>query len=79
VQGVTSLRTTAKDKSIYVHVFDWPASTCEIAGIDARVLSARLLANGRPLTFHQSEGKLIIDVPAQGPDPNVSVIALKTY
>ena len=79
VQGVASLRTTAKGKSIYVHVFDWPASVCEITGIDAKVMSARLLANGKPLTFRQTEGKLTIDVPAQAPDANVSVIALKTY
>jgi alpha-L-fucosidase len=79
VQGVAGLRTTANDKSIYVHVFDWPASTLEIAGIESRVLSARLLANGKPLTFRQTEGKLEIELPSQAPDPNASVIALKTY
>jgi alpha-L-fucosidase len=79
VQGVAGLRTTANDKSIYVHIFDWPSAACEITGIEARVLSARLLANGKPLTFRQTEGKLTIDIPAQAPDPNVSVIALKTY
>jgi alpha-L-fucosidase len=79
VQGAAGLRTTAKNKSIYVHIFDWPASTCEISGIDSRVMSARLLANGKPLTFRQAEGKLTIDVPPQALDANVSVIALKTY
>lgn len=79
VQGIPEMRSTAKDKAIYLHVFDWPKSTCEISGIDAKVLSTRLLANGRPLAFRQSEGKLTIDVPAQAPDANVSVIALKTY
>jgi hypothetical protein len=43
------------------------------------VLSARLLANGKPLTFRQTEGQLAIDLPPQAPDANVSVIALKTY
>ena len=28
VQGVAGLRTTANDKSIYVHIFDWPAAHC---------------------------------------------------
>ena len=79
VQGLAGLRTTADDKSIYLHIFDWPSGVCEVAGIDARVMSARFLANGKPLTFRQSEGKLSIDVPPQAPDPNVSVIALKTY
>ncbi len=79
VQAVSGLRTTAKGKSIYLHLFDWPASVCEIAGIEARVMSAHLLATGQPLTFRQSEGKLRIDIPPQPPDPNVSVIALKAY
>jgi alpha-L-fucosidase len=79
VQGLPGLRTTTNDKSTYLHIFDWPSSALEIPGIEARVLSARLLANGKPLTFRQSEDKLTIDVPAQAPDANVSVIALKTY
>src|ERR1700691_2371583 len=79
VQGVAGLRSTANDKSIYVHVFDWPAPTLEIAGIEGKILSARLLANGKALTFRQTEDKLQIDLPPQAPDPNVSVIALKTY
>jgi len=79
VQGVSGLRTTAKRKSIYLHLFDWPAPLCEIAGIEARVMSGRLLATGQPLTFRQSEGKLQIDIPPQPPDPDVSVIALKAY
>jgi alpha-L-fucosidase len=79
VQGVAGLRTTANGKSIYVHIFDWSVPVCEIAGIEARVLSARLLANGKQLSFRQTEGNLQIDIPAQAPDPNVSVIALKTY
>jgi len=29
------------------------------------------------LKIRQSEGKLQVDLPAQGPDPNVSVIALR--
>lgn len=79
VQGIAGLRTTASDKSVYVHLFEWPSGTCSVPGIEGRVLSARLLANGRPLTFHQTEGKLEIDLPVEAPDPNVSVIALRTY
>ena len=71
MQGVNGMRTTAKGKSIYIHLFDWPASTCEIPGIDARIISVRLLANGKPLIFRQSENKLQIEVPQQAPDQNV--------
>ena len=76
VQGVASVRTTAKEKSIYVHVFDWPTGALELAGIEAKVISVRLLASGKPLTFRQKEGKLQIDLPAQAPDANASVIVL---
>jgi alpha-L-fucosidase len=79
IQGSEGFRTTAKGKSIYVHVFDWSPPACEIAGFEGRVLAARLLAHGKPLTFHQDENKLVIDLPPQAPDANVSVIALNLY
>ena len=79
VQGSAGLRTTANGKAIYVHVFDWSPPACNIAGLEGRVLAARLLANGTPLTFHQDESKLVIDLPPRAPDANVSVIALNMY
>ena len=78
IQGMASLRTTAKGGRIYVHVFDWPSTSLEITGLDPKVISARLLATGQSLKFRQEEGKLQIDLPAHAPDPNVSVIALRT-
>ena len=78
VQRMASARTTAKGKKVFIHVFDWPSSVLEVNGLEAKVISARLLANGQPLRFRQTEGKLQIDLPSQPPDPNVSVIALRT-
>src|SRR5690348_12463378 len=78
VQGIPYARTTAKGNSIFIHVFDWPAGVFELPGLKAKVVSARLLAGGKPLSFRQTETKLQIDVPAQAPDVNASVIALKT-
>jgi hypothetical protein len=37
-----------------------------------------LLATGQPLTFRQSETGVKIALPAQAPDANVSVVALRT-
>jgi alpha-L-fucosidase len=79
IQEVSGLRSTAKDKAIYLHVFDWKSPVCEVPGIETRVISARLLATGQLLSFRQFEGKLQIDVPQQPPDQDISVIALKTY
>jgi len=79
LQGIPGLRTTANQKSIYLHVIDWPASSLSLSGFEARILSARLLADGKPLAFRQNERKVEIDLPSRAPDPNVSVIALYTY
>jgi len=78
VQGLPNARTTAKNNLVFVHVFDWPAGVFDLYGLTAKVMSARLLANGKQLTFRQTENRLQLDVPAQAPDPSVSVIALKT-
>jgi alpha-L-fucosidase len=77
IQGVPSIRVTAKEEKIFVHVFEWPTASLEINGLQAKVLSAYLLADGRPLKIRQSEGKLQIDLPSEAPDPNVSVIAFR--
>ncbi len=78
VQGIKSLRTTAKENKVFVHVFDWPNSPLQVTGIGPKVLSANLLANGQPLKFRQTEGGLQIDLPPHAPDANVSVITLRT-
>ncbi len=78
VQGIASIRTTAKDNKVFVHVLEWPAAALEIRGIKPRVLSARLLANGQSLKFTQTEEKLRLDLPSQMPDANVTTIALMT-
>ena len=78
VQGVPSYRTTAKGPQVFIHIFDWPAAALEVAGIRPKVLSARLLGTGEPVKFRQTEASVQIDLPAKAPDPNVSVIALRT-
>jgi hypothetical protein len=39
--------------------------------------SASLLATNQPLTFNQLDGRLIIKLPAQPPDSDVTVIRLR--
>jgi len=69
VQGMASLRTTARGKKVYVHLFDWPSATLEIKGLDRKVIAAHLLASGQSLTFRQDSAKLQIDVASRAPDP----------
>jgi alpha-L-fucosidase len=78
VQGVASIRTTAKDNNVFIHVFDWPSSSLEIIGIKPKVFSARLLATGQNLKFSQTEQRLNLDLPSKMPDTNVTTIALLT-
>ena len=78
IQGSDSIRTTAKRETVFVHIFDWPASPLTVNGLTPKVISAHALATGESLKFRQSEGKLEIDLPAKAPDPNVTVIALRT-
>jgi alpha-L-fucosidase len=78
IQGLAAFRTTAKDDKVFVHVFEWPPTALVIGGLQAKVVSASLLATGQRLRFRQTETGLQIDLPGQAPDANVSVIALKT-
>lgn len=79
VQGMPSIRTTAKDNKIFIHVLDWPTAALEIRGIKPKVISARLLATGQSLKFTQSEEKLKLELPSRMPDANVTTIALMTF
>jgi alpha-L-fucosidase len=78
IQGQSAYRMTAKNSELYVHVFDWPTGSLKLAGLSSKLLSARLLANNQPLRFQQTGNDLDITLPAQAPDANVSVIALRT-
>jgi alpha-L-fucosidase len=78
IQGLTAIRTTMKRETIFVHVFDWPSTALEVPALSRKIISAHLLATGQSLKFRQSETGAQISLPAQAPDPNMSVIALRT-
>lgn len=78
IQGMTAFRTTAKRDTIFLHLFDWPTGALEVSSINKKVIGAHLLATGQSLQFRQSESGLQIQLPTAAPDPDVSVIALRT-
>ena len=78
LQNLTFGRTTAKGTTIYLHVFEWPRGNVELSGLTRQVSGVRLLAGGKPLKYRQAGETLTIEVPAQPPDPHVSVLAIKT-
>jgi len=72
-------RVTEKGNKVYLHVFDWPADgKLVVGGLTPTVESAKLLASDTKLKFDTSGGALTISLPANAPDPNDSVIVLKT-
>ena len=78
LQDVPFAVTTARPGVIYLHVLERPAdSQLVLEGLD-EVSSIRLLATGEQLTFSQSGGRLVIEVPHRAPDPVVSILAIHT-
>jgi hypothetical protein len=50
----------------------------QLSGLDAKVMSAQMLAGGQSLKFRQTEGRLQIDLPQHPRDSNVTVVAVRT-
>lgn len=79
IQGVDWCRTTIKDDTIYLHIFDWSDdSTFELAH-DLNLKSASWLDSKitDELSVTSSDGKLQIQAPATMPTQPVTVIRLQ--
>ena len=65
-----------KGNTLFMHVSYWPGETVVLAGLQAKVKSARLLASGRPVRFEQDEFRVrFLGLPPKPPDDPVTVIA----
>jgi alpha-L-fucosidase len=72
-------KTTAKGKTIYLHVFDWPSKPeLALPGLKGRVSQITVLGTGQKAPFKQEKGRLTIAVPSTAPDPNDSVLQIDT-
>jgi alpha-L-fucosidase len=70
-------RSTTKGKTLYLHVFEWPADgRLVVPGLTERVRSARLLAGGAVQATSSTDG-VTIQVPSQAPDPVASVVKVE--
>jgi alpha-L-fucosidase len=77
IQGLESVRTTRKDGTIYVHVFDWPSGgQLRLPPYVGDVKHAKLLDGGAELRLTREPDGLVIDGPAVAPDPIDTVIVL---
>ena len=78
LQSLPYGKTTAKGKTIYLHVFDWPSGSLQVSGVRARVQQVRLLDGNKTVAFEQKGSELTIHVPKEAPDAAVSVLEIKT-
>jgi alpha-L-fucosidase len=80
LQNLPFGRSTRQGKTVYLHVFDWPANgKLQVDGLAGRIVSVRLLTGSQRLTYHQDRGKLVIETPREAPDENDSVLAVETH
>ena len=73
--GRCTTKATAQGGSLFLHVFDWPKDgKLVVEGLKSKVTGAKLLAGGAALAVEQTDGGIVITVPAAAPDAIASVI-----
>lgn len=78
LQDIPFGRMTAKGKTLYLHVYDWPKDAIEIRGLASKVTRVTALAANKPLKFTQSGNTLRIPVEGLTPDPAATVFSIVT-
>src|SRR5579862_910554 len=69
---------TRKGHTLYMHVHFWPGETVALGGLKTKVLSAKLLSNGRPVTFEQEDFRVrFTGLPKNAPDDPVTVLEIE--
>ncbi len=69
---------TRQGETFYLHIFEWPLSQRLDISIFPGQVSRVSLLNGEALAFTQTGQLLEIRLPAQAPDPDVSVLVVDT-
>jgi alpha-L-fucosidase len=78
LQNLAFGKTTAKDDTVYIHVFDWPSTgTLQFNGLNKVISAVSVLATGERLEFKQEGSGTAINVPSTAPDPYDSVIRIQ--
>ncbi|MBN2393246.1 MAG: alpha-L-fucosidase [Anaerolineae bacterium] len=69
---------TLKGNTAYFWCTRWPGRELVIGGLQTKVNQASFLASGQPITFEQSENRLVLkNLPYHDPDPIVGVTVIK--
>ena len=73
---VGSITSTRKANNVYIHLISADQTRIELPVLPAKIKSATLL-NGGKVEFSQTDGKLILTVPASALDPSDTIIKLE--
>ncbi len=69
---------TRRGTTLFMHVYFWPGNYVAIAGLQARVLSARYLATGGKISFEQDRFRVrFTGLPQEAPDHPLTTIAIE--
>jgi len=78
-QNLSFGKSTAKGKTIYLHVFNWPSKPeLDVPALNSRVSRVTVLATGKKAHFKQKRDRVLIAVPSTPPDSNDSVLRIDT-
>ena len=69
--------TTRKGQTVYVHILDWPDAALLLPALPAKVASATLLTDKRPVSFVQQSEGVILTIPRDRRDPIDTIVALE--
>lgn len=72
-------RATQKPGTLFLHVFDWPKGELIVPGLKNKVAKAYLLSDPQrsPLATTARPDGVAVQLPADAPDENVSVVVLE--
>ena len=79
IQNVDWCRSTQKDGSVYIHVFDWPSDgKLKLSGLGRAISEATILGDSKDnnLSIEVRDTFVVINGPVNAPDSIVSVIKL---
>ncbi|MBI1335590.1 MAG: alpha-L-fucosidase [Phycisphaera sp.] len=76
--GRCTKKVTDRGTTLYLLVFDWPKDgKLMLPGLRNKVATATLLATGASLSTHNSDAGVVVSVPAEMPDPIVTVVKVE--
>jgi alpha-L-fucosidase len=71
-----SVASTRKGRAVYLHVLRWKENTLDLPDIDAGIVSAKLMASGKPVMVERKDGRLWLQVDPADQVPIDTIIEL---